>query len=294
MSANADLGGCSVARRLRASATLLFLGASPAIAETQLDLPPSRALHLVQLKAEGPVAAQSAFSVAAIKGTAGQEIVIRVNLPQIREPATANARQPFILVRNLPAGVRLTTGMANGRIWILPLKDLDTVRLIAQPGIVGSFALEFTLIGIDNQKLAQQSVSLDLLSPNIADQVQTTGAPAAIEARPSEQRPQRSPPWTQEGLTTEEERLLLARGRVLVEQGGISAARIIFEELAQKGSAQGALALARSYDPAYIPDPRMSAVAADANKALNWYRRAEELGSDEARARLAEIAPGRR
>jgi hypothetical protein len=293
MSANADLGGCSVARRLRASAALLFLGASPAVAETQLDVPSSRLLQLVQLKAEGHVAAQSAFNIAAIKGIAGQEIAVRVNLPQIREPATPNARQPFILVRNLPAGVRLTTGMANGRIWILPLKDLNRLHLIAQPGVVGSFALEFTLIGIGNEKLAQQSVALDLLSPNIADRVQTTGALAATEARPSEQRSQRSPPRTQ-GLTSEEERVLLARGRELVQQGGISAARIIFEELAQKGSAQGALALARSYDPAYIPDPRMSAVAADANKALMWYRRAEELGSDEARARLAEIAPGRR
>src|SRR5687767_4118465 len=101
MSANADLGGCSVARTLRASAALIFLGASPAIAETQLDVPSSRSLQLVQLKADGHIAAQSAFSIAAIKGIAGQEIAIRVNLPLIREPATPNARQPFILVRNL-------------------------------------------------------------------------------------------------------------------------------------------------------------------------------------------------
>jgi hypothetical protein len=293
MSANAHLRGCAAACRLHATAVLLVLGASAAIAETRLDAPSSRILHFVQLKAGEHGAGQSAFNVAAIQGIAGQEIVIRINLPQTYEFVTPDARQPFILVRNIPAGVLLTKGMANGRLWILPLKDLNGLQLVAQPSIFGNFTLQFSFIGINNETIAQQSVPLDLLSPHIEERVPTAGALTATEALPSDQRSQRTPQRVQK-LTSEEERVLLERGRELVRQGGIAAARIIFEELAQKGSAQGALALARSYDPAYIPDPRISAIAPDVKKALTWYRRAEELGSDEARARLAEIAPERR
>jgi hypothetical protein len=293
MSADADLRRAT-AHCLRTTAALLVLSAAAAVAEARLDTPSSGALQLVQLNAgAGHAPVQLKFNVAAIQGIAGQEIPIRIELPQILEMATAEARQAFVLIRNIPPGVRLTTGMANGRLWVLSLKDLEGPRLIAQPGVTGSFNLEFNLIGPNNVRLAQQSVPLDLVSPDIAGRVPTTGALAALEDLPREQRTPRAPRPTSK-LPLEEEAVLLERGTELVRQGGIAAARIIFEELAQKGSAQGALALARSFDPAYMPPPRISALAPDIDKALTWYRRAEELGSDEARARLTEIASGQK
>jgi hypothetical protein len=291
MWANADLRGRSAAHRLRATAALLALSATAATGQTLLDAALSGATQFAQLSA-GEQRVVSTFDVAAIAGVAGQEIPIQVNLPQASELIAAGGRQVFILVRNMPAGVRLTTGMENGRLWVLSLKDVDGLHLVAPRGMVGSFTLEFNLIGGGNKRLAQQTVPVDLVSPKIVGRIPTTGALAAIEGPVNQERAPRAVRPV-ERLPSREEAVLLERGKELMRQGGIAAARIIFEELAQKGSAQGALELARSYDPASIPNSRVSAVAPDVEKALMWYRRAEELGSEEARARLATIAPAR-
>jgi TPR repeat protein len=58
------------------------------------------------------------------------------------------------------------------------------------------------------------------------------------------------------------------------------------------GSAAGALALARSYDPAYVPKSAVSAPAPDLAEARKWYERAAELGDADAKRRLTEIALG--
>jgi hypothetical protein len=290
MSADAKLRGRPAAHRLHVTAALLALSAGSAIGETQINAFSSDLVQIADATGNG----YTAFSVDAIKGVAGQEIPIRVNMPSPADLTTGEALQAFILVRNIPAGVRLTTGMANGRLWVLSLNDLDDLRLVAQPGNAGNFTLEFNLIGANNRKLAQQSVPVELVDPGTPRQLQTTatGALAALEEAPLEPPPAR-PARSGQKMPPKEEAVLLEKGRELIRQGGITAARIIFEELAKKGSAQGALDLARSYDPMYTPDPRLASVAPDVNKALQWYRRADELGSEEARARLAEIASTR-
>ncbi len=85
---------------------------------------------------------------------------------------------------------------------------------------------------------------------------------------------------------------MLARGKDLLQQGGIAAARIIFEDLATSGSAAGALALARSYDPAFVAASAASAPAPNLAEARKWYERAAELGKPDAKRRLTEIASG--
>lgn len=86
--------------------------------------------------------------------------------------------------------------------------------------------------------------------------------------------------------------MLLRRGEELLQEGGIAAARLIFEELANRGSGRGALALARSYDPAFIPSSQASALKPDVNEAMKWYKRAATYGNAEAKRRLATLAAG--
>jgi TPR repeat protein len=93
-------------------------------------------------------------------------------------------------------------------------------------------------------------------------------------------------------LPADEEEVLLRRSEELMQQGGIAAARLIYEELANRGSGRAALALAQTYDPAFIPPSATSAVKPDVEMALKWYERAAIYGSDEARQRIAVLSAG--
>ena len=75
----------------------------------------------------------------------------------------------------------------------------------------------------------------------------------------------------------ENETLVLNRGREILERGHISGARLIFEYLADRGSALGAFALAQTYDAKFISKNNLPADAADEALATKWYRQAAEI-----------------
>jgi hypothetical protein len=293
MSPDTDLRGRLMACRMHAIATPLALtiAAGAAWADTRLA---SGALHgiggVVRANAGVVPARQITFTVNDVEGVAGQEMPVDINMAQPAEPGSdPDQLGAFILIRNIPAGVRLNAGMASGRLWVLPLHDVEGLRLIADPSVVGKFVLEFNLIGTDNKPLAQQNVGLNLLSADTASKVPVTKT-LAVQEGVARGRDAQPPPRPRPSQTVSpEEAVLLERGEELLRQGGLVAARIIFEELARKGSTKGALALARSFDPAHIGEQRGSGLGPDIKKALEWYRRAEEMGSPEAKARLAEI-----
>jgi TPR repeat protein len=75
---------------------------------------------------------------------------------------------------------------------------------------------------------------------------------------------------------------LMRRGRDLLRNGDVSLAQLAFQRLADAGIAEGALALANTYDPRYLAEHHFIGIAGDETKARNWYQRARELGSAEA------------
>jgi TPR repeat protein len=78
--------------------------------------------------------------------------------------------------------------------------------------------------------------------------------------------------------------LYAARGDDMLKIRDLSAARRFYETAAKAGSGRAAMALGRTYDPAFLiglrPDPALAAT---------WYRRAAELGVPEAAARLRAL-----
>jgi hypothetical protein len=108
-------------------------------------------------------ASQLDFSVEDIEGVAGEDLPVTIKLPPAAEIESAGAGPvTFILIRNMPAGMRLSAGMASGRLWVLPLHDADGLRLLSKPEAVGDFTLEFSLIGSENRALARKTVALNL------------------------------------------------------------------------------------------------------------------------------------
>jgi hypothetical protein len=82
---------------------------------------------------------------------------------------------------------------------------------------------------------------------------------------------------------------LLRRGDELLALGDLFAARLLYERAAIGGSARGATAAGKTYDPIFDRNSGVRGTRPDTVKALAWYRKAIEFGDTEAAARLKKL-----
>jgi len=94
------------------------------------------------------------------------------------------------------------------------------------------------------------------------------------------------PAFAQRQLDPEEVTVLLNRGKDLIANGDIAAARLILKRAADANNAEAALALAATYDPFVLRELKVYGVTPDAAMARVWYEKATELGSPAAPRRL--------
>jgi TPR repeat protein len=81
----------------------------------------------------------------------------------------------------------------------------------------------------------------------------------------------------------------LERARALVRANDIAAARLIFTRLANKGVAEAAFELGRTYDPDFLEIIPLAGLEPDLEMAKQWYKRAAALGNADAKSRLAKF-----
>jgi TPR repeat protein len=84
---------------------------------------------------------------------------------------------------------------------------------------------------------------------------------------------------------------LVRRGTNLMAIGDVSAARLMFQQAAEAGSAGAAFALAETYDPAAS---KRQTSSLDIALARNWYEKARVLGAPTAEERLARLTQPQR
>ena len=84
--------------------------------------------------------------------------------------------------------------------------------------------------------------------------------------------------------------VLLKRGQDYLKDGDIVSARLLLRRAAEGGSASAALILGETFDPAVIQKLGAIGISANAAKARQWYRKAEEMGSRAASQQLARLA----
>jgi len=108
-------------------------------------------------------------------------------------------------------------------------------------------------------------------------------SPAVLEAAPPPQPSLRA-------LDRQEIAMLVKRSEDLVAQGDIAAARLLLRRAAEAGDAGAALALGSTYDAGVLRELGVLGVAADARQAREWYAKAAEFGSSEAKRRLEQFA----
>jgi len=80
------------------------------------------------------------------------------------------------------------------------------------------------------------------------------------------------------------------KGEDLFAAGNVGAARLFYERAVDAGLAEGALALAATFDPDELARRRVvGGVQPDQAAARRWYERARELGASEAENHLARL-----
>jgi hypothetical protein len=87
--------------------------------------------------------------------------------------------------------------------------------------------------------------------------------------------------------------VLLNRGKDLMANGDLAAARIVLRRAVDANNAEAALALAATYDPFVLRELKVYGFTGDAAMARTWYAKAAELGSSVALRRLERLAEGR-
>ena len=103
-----------------------------------------------------------------------------------------------------------------------------------------------------------------------------------------------APPPAQRKLDQEEIAVLLKRGKDLIANGDLAAARLVLQRAADANDAEAALALGATYDPLVLRALKVYGFKADPVMARVWYEKARELGSAAAPRRLEMLTSGMR
>ena len=83
---------------------------------------------------------------------------------------------------------------------------------------------------------------------------------------------------------------LMARGRELLRNGDIAAARLALGRAARAGNAPAALELGMSFDPKFLHQLGVVGLRPEIEQARRWYEEASRLGSREAQQHLDRLA----
>jgi TPR repeat protein len=193
------------------------------------------------------------------------------NEPMPLEVSVDNAVQNASLrLAGLAAGTHLSAGsQVSDSSWQVPLDRLKNVYLYAPTDFVGVMNSALDLLGPDKRLIDRREVRFEWL--------------AKKESRPEPG----SPVWPAnpapvQSLNGDVASNLMKRGQDFLGTGDITAARILFKRLADAGIADGAFAMAQTYDPRYLTEHKVIGVVGDESKARVFYQQAAQLGSVEA------------
>jgi hypothetical protein len=187
-----------------------------------------------------------------------------------------------VLVAGLAAGTRLSAGTPAGESgWRLRTADLDRVYVYAPQGFVGVMNTAFDLLSPSERLMDSRAAQLAWVSAT------------ARSAKPASRGDMKRPAAVAvavDKMDPDEAANLMKQGEDFLQLGDISAARLAFRRLADSGRADAALALGKTFDPAYLAEHNVIGIAGDKATAREWYERAKEMGSTDANRILALTA----
>jgi hypothetical protein len=264
---------------------------------------PARVASLSTGYAGAPAKAAPRLLLSSLSGVRNRPVALGVSVASAPPGAS-------IIVRGMLPGSRITAGtQADPTTWLVPVGELTHAAVLPPPNFVGAISLSVDLRQADGrvtdsdvQKLEwsdgsqasamPKSVSTTVInSPSDAEGGTVGSGSASPDSNVREQMV--SPVAAAAGsrqLDDVERENLLRRGRLALENGDISAARLLLQRAAEAGDPQAELALAATFDPAMLGRIGALGASADLEQARAWYQRAADAGVDEAARRLRQLA----
>ncbi len=219
-----------------------------------------------------------------IYGDSSGPIPLTIELPNVE-----SAEYKFLMISGLPDNFRMSSGFRTKNAWLVSIRDAPKLRIVPSSGYSGQFVLHVLLI-TEGNKSDEQLIAVTIgpkgddnlkdVTPNVAS---TAATSPKAEAEPAPERP------AKRQLSEELENASMQRAGEFIDNADISAARLIYETLAMKGSASAAFAMGQTFDPEFLRGKRIEGLRPDIERARRWYKKAIELGSPDAEAKLVNL-----
>ncbi len=231
-----------------------------------------------------PQSPASKLTVSAASGTPDTPIKLNIAL------ANGDVGDALVSLKGLPKDAKLSTGIdVGGGQWLLPPGRLKDLTVTARGSAAGNYQLEAQLLKDDAQTSLSDAVpftlSITTPSPKAAAGQPAANA-AAGNAKPDVSRlallPDEAPLPETDFLT----QMLIRDGNKKMRDGDIAGARRLYEQAAQSGNAEAALAMGRSYDPTYFEKLNVKTGKPDPATAFEWYKRALDGGLVTAKVKI--------
>jgi len=197
---------------------------------------------------------------ARIEAAAGGEVPFAISI----DAAGALPPRSVIAIRDLPAGASFSQGRPYGASeWNLRPDEIGDLRL---------------RLPKDAARVGPMRVELMTADGKVLDRATTTIALA-------------EPKETLVVRAEEGERIagLMEHGKKMIDVGYLAGARAYYKRAAEAGSAEAALAVGATYDPAFIDAINAHGTPPDPEAAKSWYERADALGLKDAEAKLKAL-----
>ncbi len=227
----------------------------------------------------------------------------QVPFPIQIEPADAIPRNSFVRLRGLPPMAALSEGYVIGAgSWAVPISALPDLKISLPVAAAGRSEVSILLVAVDGAVLVETKTAVSVGTGQAANQARERTPPPGgatmlragvpVDLGPARQEPTAAaPPVVPRSVPQDRERVmrLLSKGNEQLEEGNISAARLFYERAAEAGLAEGAMALAATFDAAELGRLNVRGIKADPKQARQWYERARQLGAGEADERLRRL-----
>lgn len=261
-----------------------------------------------------PIATAS-LDVADVVGAPNSSIPLTLKA----DPAL-DAKDISIRISGMPEDAVLTAGhRQDDRTWLLSDEELANVSLVVPDASPAKFDLSVAAIENKTGELAspvrEMTVALTtpataekpaaqpavaqvvaeqvvVKAPPVAEPQQTVSiAPAsaapelqggAIKPLASQASPVPKPIAVAAPVITPEAQALLQKGDVLLRNGDLVMARQFYLRAVDLGAPQGALGVAKTFDPAVFKELNVQGLEPDAAQAEQWYRKASAAGLTDA------------
>jgi hypothetical protein len=197
----------------------------------------------------------------------------------------------FFMIVGLPEGFEMSTGFPTKNAWLVSVNNIEGLQILPSPSFVGSVRLQVMLFKGKDDVPETRTVSLTVAAPKAAAApprdfpVAATAPAREIVSTPAPVAPR----VVKRSISDEEEGRSMVRAYEMLQNADIAAARLIYEAMAMRGSAKAAFAMGQTYDGDFLQNFVVEGLRADVNQARKWYKRALDLGSPEAEARLAAL-----